>query len=165
MCMHGKETSHHGWKAGGLMCGACTCTHAYNVWPWYMYIYIRILFCEHGLYWAYKTVWAVRHDTVSDLEHSRGMAFGVYGWEIRWLSTFFQRHFQWDGGSMSVGHKLFLTTFDLAKYMYSTCFGSASRYARGLYLAGSTCHMGGEPIEFGPGWSNHHIRAARKHLG
>jgi hypothetical protein len=26
-CM-GKETSHHGWKAGGLMCGTCTCVYA-----------------------------------------------------------------------------------------------------------------------------------------
>jgi hypothetical protein len=65
MCIHGKQTS-HGWKAGGLMCGApapvhaCTDVPMRTTWAGHaMRTCIRLLFCQHRLCWAYKGKWPV----------------------------------------------------------------------------------------------------------
>ena len=111
--------------------------------------------------WAYKTVCAARRDSASGLEHSRGLAFGSLVYT----------------GGRYVDHQAAYICRPQAvepKYTYiwrqkkiHTYFGFASRYyAMKLHVAESKCRglHGRRAIEFGPR-CNHHVRAARKHLG
>jgi hypothetical protein len=64
-----------------VMCSAYVCmrttwaAHGIRMW---------LLFHEHGLYWAYKIVWAAWHNSASSPEHFRGLAFVVNGRQISW---------------------------------------------------------------------------------
>jgi hypothetical protein len=76
-----------------------------------------LLFREHGLYWAYKIVWAARHNSASGPEHFIGPAFGVNGRQISWPPS----------------NVTYVYRPQAINQIYTTYFGLPSRYAMDLH--------------------------------